>query len=441
MRMIDNHFEIEEDGSVKDRFNEKLAYELMPVKSAEYMKIKQCSGFIQPYAYDPESNSVIILKENTEKISLKNRFSEEELLKNSIPLLLALQKIQENGSIFGNLDIGDIFQNEFGFVLKSTGNGIKAPIKYNSAYEFYAFQGKGVPASDVYSVCAMFYKMLSGQSLPKAEIRYEKNMDPKPLPDSISEKTRKAIEKGINLFASDRQKDIKTLIEDLIPEEMLQDFTSNWNIYLRKIKKNEESIDEKLQEEAEQENRKKEIEAEKKKEVTKPTFWEQNKKMIFLAGGIILVLFILVVIKKAMPTQTTVEDNQVKEIKMSAMPVQPVSGTSVSEIAVTTVTPQAVTTEAVTIAAVTPVETTPQPTITPTIKATAVPTVTPAPTKTPKPKKKPKVTKKPKIFAVITAKPKATKKPTVTPIKPKSAKPTKKKMKEHISIDKNISIE
>lgn len=429
-RLIENRFEISEEGTVRDLYSEQEFTTISVPES--YMKVKYKAGFIQPFAYDEDEKKAIV--SCYEEIDKTEDNSEDTVLKEFLPLLSALETMHEMNLVYGNLEPKRFIHKEDGYYLKDFGIG-KEPTEKNdySAYEYFAFQGRGSKASDVYSVCAILYEIFTGIHLPNAETRMDQP-DLEPLiAFGISEQTANAINKGLNVFADDRFSDMTEFMNALYGEKRLENFKNDWSILVRRMKNSEDVISAKI-------NRKKIDEDE---EETTPIEEEvmsspSKKKYLLLFGGIGIVALLVVVFLLSQKKEP--EPEPTPTIQMTALPVA--SGGAVDYSA----TGSAVTGAAVEVTEI-PEETTvatEAPTPSPTIAATVEPTHTvkptsPPSTKTPKPTKKPvKKTSKPTKKPVKkTPRPVVTKRPVQRTPRPKP-RPTKKpkfQLKDDFSLE------
>lgn len=88
--------------------------------------------------------------------------------------------------------------------------GFAPPEQYNT-------KGNQGPWSDVYSLCATYYSLVSGKQLVDALYRYRGTSQPslKSLGCDVSQKVSDVIEKGLELDYKKRYKDFKELLDDL----------------------------------------------------------------------------------------------------------------------------------------------------------------------------------------------------------------------------------
>lgn len=429
---------------IKDEITDKK-FTFMPA-DPDYIKMQYKAGFIHPYAYDEVTGNVIIEEHNYPKLDMQV-LDEENAKKKILPLLFALREIWKlRKQPYGSLCPECILDTPKGFFLSDLGIG-STPVAEKrtsySAYEYFAFQGKGSAASDVYSICAILYQLLTGIKLDSPLDRESKEEFLEPLlAFGISPEMSDAVEKGLNLYTDDRYPSIDDFINALYSEKELTNYQNDWNIFVRPLKSEAERVKDLEKKNARSQENDDEDEyalPQEEEEVPK----NNNKKMLMILGAVIVLFVVAYVVLSSLTKKPEAEAP--KEIMQDVVPV---SGTSIdySEDP----SPEPATASAVTAGVISPsaIEKTPVPTeevteppLTPTAspEITDAPEVTAAPTKTPvktpKPTKKPtpKPTKKPKKKAVTTLPPAVTKKPVEK--KPvTTTKPKKKKAKDNAEI-------
>lgn len=99
--------------------------------------------------------------------------------------------------------------------------GFAPPEQYNT-------KGNQGPWSDVYSLCATYYSLVSGKQLVDALYRYRGTTQPslKELGCNVSQKKSDVIEKGLELDYKKRYKDFKELLDDLYGDKAQGDSQS-----------------------------------------------------------------------------------------------------------------------------------------------------------------------------------------------------------------------
>ena len=87
---------------------------------------------------------------------------------------------------------------------------------YAPAEQYYAKGNQG-PWTDIYSLCATMYKMLTGQIPPNSVERMEQDeyVDPTKLGVAVSQRTEAVLRKGLAVKTSDRYQNIGQLLADL----------------------------------------------------------------------------------------------------------------------------------------------------------------------------------------------------------------------------------
>ena len=87
---------------------------------------------------------------------------------------------------------------------------------YAPPEQYYA-KGKQGPWTDIYSLCATMYKMLTGEVPPNGVERMEEDtyVDPSKKGISVSERTETVLRKGLAVKAPERYQDIGQLLTDL----------------------------------------------------------------------------------------------------------------------------------------------------------------------------------------------------------------------------------
>ncbi len=94
---------------------------------------------------------------------------------------------------------------------------------YAPAEQYYAKGNQG-PWTDIYSLCATMYKMLTGQVPPNSVERMEQDeyVDPSAMGVAVSQKTEAVLRKGLAVKTSDRYQNIGQLLSDLYGAGMAQ---------------------------------------------------------------------------------------------------------------------------------------------------------------------------------------------------------------------------
>ena len=94
---------------------------------------------------------------------------------------------------------------------------------YAPAEQYYAKGNQG-PWTDIYSLCATMYKMLTGQVPPNSVERMETDeyVDPSAMGIVVSQRTEAVLRKGLAVKSSDRYQNIGQMLEDLYGSGPLQ---------------------------------------------------------------------------------------------------------------------------------------------------------------------------------------------------------------------------
>ena len=312
------------EGKVADLYSKRL-FELVRM-DRDYMAVKYKAGFIQPAEYDEETHSVI-LEQYEKKYLHMEETDEETLLNKMLPLFIALKEMQSLGYVYGNLSPECIIDTNKGYFLADFGIGEEQLDKNDySAYEYYIFHGKGNKSSDVYSICAIVYELLTGIHLKNALKRVD-DTDYEPLiAFGVSEKTANAIEKGLNVFDGDRFEDIETLMDAIYTEKQIADYQNDWDIEIRKVKVEDEDIEEKIH----KQNTVKELSDQEEQTEKQEKKYSCNNKNIKYIIGICVILAIAATVFIFAPKSNT-KIKKVKTVKKdtvieaTAMPVGDIS--------------------------------------------------------------------------------------------------------------------
>ncbi len=94
---------------------------------------------------------------------------------------------------------------------------------YAPAEQYYAKGNQG-PWTDIYSLCATMYKMLTGQVPPNSVERMEQDeyMDPSRMGIPVSQRTEAVLRRGLAVKTSDRYQNIGQLLGDLYGTQPIQ---------------------------------------------------------------------------------------------------------------------------------------------------------------------------------------------------------------------------
>ena len=206
-------------------------------------RFQKTDGIISVKDFFLENSTAYLVMEYIEGKTLKQYLeerefplSEEETLRLIHPILNALQEIHEEGIIHRDISPenimlakdGRIVLIDFGAARISTGAETKSLtvlLKHGYApVEQYQTKGKQGPYTDIYSVCATMYRMLSGE---KPEEAIDRIVEDRVVPleerrdIQVSHQVSSAIQKGLSIQAWDRYQTVEELIYSLYESELL----------------------------------------------------------------------------------------------------------------------------------------------------------------------------------------------------------------------------
>ncbi len=383
----------------------------------DYMSAKYEAGFIQPAAFI--DGKIILEETDAGYLRITEVLDESEALDKMLPLCSALAFMHEKGRVYGNLSPDTILDTENGYQIDSFGIG-ETPTKKNdySAYEYYAYQGKGCPASDVYSVAGILYELLTGIHLEPAEIRLDSETELEPLVAfGVSDATESVIMKALQIFADDRYENMTEFMTALYGEKRVENFQNDWRIEIRKIRTEDENIEDKLKKTGTHGYEEDEQKVQEYEDDDLPR--QKNKMPVILGLSACGLLLVGILAMAFMQKPAEKDDKPVRQIETEAVKVQDITPDyeNVSPAGAAVSSGSAVQPEETPVPTKQP-EKTPVPTKEPvkTPAPTKQPEKTPVPTK--KPKKTPAPTKKP-----VKKKPKSKPKPTPEPVEEPVSKP------------------
>jgi serine/threonine protein kinase len=178
------------------------------------------------------NNTVYIIMEFVEgktleeRLQLDNTLSEKYLLDVLRPLIASLAIMHEQGIIHRDIAPDNIIIEpsetakliDFGSaaVADGSGNSTMSIVKHGFAPEeqYDMNRERQGPWTDVYSLCAVMYRVLSGKLPPDALDRLRNN-NIEPLPEEVSESTKKAISFGLEIFGDKRTQNAGELYAEL----------------------------------------------------------------------------------------------------------------------------------------------------------------------------------------------------------------------------------
>lgn len=202
-------------------------------------KFQSANGIVQIYNSFQENNTAYIVMEYLEGKTLKTYLEEkgrlpvEEAMKILEPVIQSLMKVHGIGIIHRDIAPDNIFLTKDGkvklldfgaarFATTTHSKSLSVIIKQGYApVEQYRSRGDQGSWTDVYSLAATFYKMVTGVTPEDAMERLEKNELKKPsaLGVSISKNTETAIMNALNIKVEDRTPNIETFEQELYHDE------------------------------------------------------------------------------------------------------------------------------------------------------------------------------------------------------------------------------
>jgi serine/threonine protein kinase len=161
-----------------------------------------------------------------ERLTLDNTLSEKDLLAIMKPMIASLAEIHKTGIMHRDIAPDNIIIEpsetakliDFGsaVVADGSGNSTMSIVKHGFAAEeqYDMNRERQGPWTDVYSLCAVMYRVLTGKLPPDAldRLRGDKIEE---LPDDISESTRNALKFGLTVFADKRTQSAEELYAEL----------------------------------------------------------------------------------------------------------------------------------------------------------------------------------------------------------------------------------
>ena len=205
-------------------------------------KVQVANGVVQIFNSFMENETAYIVMEYLEGQTLsallkeKEKLSVEEAKEILHPIILALKEIHELGIIHRDIAPDNIFLTtdgrvkllDFGasrFATTSYSKSLSVIIKQGYApVEQYRSRGDQGPWTDVYSLAATFYKMITGVTPTDAMDRVEKEDLKKPskLGVDIAKNEENAIMNAMNLRIEDRTQNVEILEKELYHEDKVK---------------------------------------------------------------------------------------------------------------------------------------------------------------------------------------------------------------------------
>lgn len=228
------------EGERSEQFNGGLGKFLEEAKILA--KLESANGVVRIYNSFQENNTAYIVMEYLEGRTLKEyleqrgKLSEKEAKEILHPVIVALKEVHEMGILHRDIAPDNIFLTndgkvkllDFGasrFATTSHSKSLSVIIKPGYApVEQYRSRGDQGPWTDVYSLAAVFYKMVTGITPEDAMERVEKEELKKPskLGADISRNTEHAIMNALNIKIEDRTQSAKILEQELYGEEKVK---------------------------------------------------------------------------------------------------------------------------------------------------------------------------------------------------------------------------
>lgn len=206
-------------------------------------KFYQLQGIVSVKDFFYENGTGYIVMEYINGVNLKEylngmggKLDEATVLTLMKPVLESLYEIHKNGLVHRDISPDNIMVDnegkikliDFGSVRGQSAETDKTYtviLKHGYAPpEQYYAKGKQGPWTDIYSLCATMYKMLTGQVPPNGVERMEEDTyrDPSTYQVAVSPRTEAVLRKGLAVKAQDRYQNIGALLNDLYGTAPLQ---------------------------------------------------------------------------------------------------------------------------------------------------------------------------------------------------------------------------
>lgn len=225
--------------------------------SRQLMEFKSNNCLVKSKSIFLENNTTYVVYEDVAGTTLTRFLREkagelswEETENLFLPLLYTVKLLNSEGIIHRGISPETIIvtpQNE----LKLTGICTSSARANNSEIKSELYVGYAAPEqyqkctsygewTDVYALCAVLYKMLTGTMPPRADSRsaYEEIITPKQLNSVVPENVSNAITKGLSYNQESRIRNVKELIGELYSSQnVIVEKTSSDSSYYDKPKK------------------------------------------------------------------------------------------------------------------------------------------------------------------------------------------------------------
>jgi len=199
-------------------------------------KFYQLQGIVSVKDFFYENGTGYIVMEYINGVDLKHylkgmggKLDEATVLALMKPVFESLYEVHKNGLVHRDISPDNIMVDnegkikliDFGSVRGQSAETDKTYtviLKHGYAPpEQYYAKGKQGPWTDIYSLCATMYKMLTGEVPPNGVERMEEDtyVDPSKKGISVSERTETVLRKGLAVKAPERYQDIGQLLTDL----------------------------------------------------------------------------------------------------------------------------------------------------------------------------------------------------------------------------------
>lgn len=206
-------------------------------------KFYQLQGIVSVKDFFYENGTGYIVMEYINGVNLKEylngmggKLDEGTVLALMKPVLESLYQIHNHGLVHRDISPDNIMVDnegkikliDFGSVRGQSAETDKTYtviLKHGYAPpEQYYAKGKQGPWTDIYSLCATMYKMLTGQVPPNGVERMEEDtyLDPSACGVSVSGRTEYVLRKGLAIKAQDRYQHIGELLADLYGDTSIQ---------------------------------------------------------------------------------------------------------------------------------------------------------------------------------------------------------------------------